>query len=506
MWTRREPFASSGRALPKTASGVPLPPWRTLWRAYGCVFGNLRRLFLLGNIPFLLSLIALAGSAVVIANLGDDSGFRAGYLLFLATLLFSSTIFAVAWHRFLFFGWESHASGLRVRFGRREAKYLGLVCIGVSPALIAGSAATSFGSRNPRLAIVCLCLVAAFLTPRFALLCPAAALKSSLSPKSSWLLTRGAWLRLVVLISVPTLVWLALVFIPASVPGGGVSLFVTLLVPYLALYYVMWVAVMASVLSLAYAHFIASTPHEHRRQGSESTITAEDVVRLKIDRDIGWLYISCFAIPGWFSMLWLAWSWFGWKGVVGTVIPLLTFLQVILVRVLILLDDTELIIDSESFSVHGRYGDMTVYLKDIREVTLRRILGAIYVCVTFGDLDRALSHNFFKQRRPPPTAYTFMLQVSRVLGNLDLLMLLLRVVKGDFSMTYLGRQTDLYKEGSEQHVKDHWLENFRKYGFHWMIPPIFRNYSTLDLARELDRRSQAARNPAAGAKSPGRHL
>ena len=59
-----------------------------------------------------------------------------------------------------------------------------------------------------------------------------------------------------------------------------------------------------------------------------------------------------------------------------------------------------------------------------------------------------------------------------------------------------GRQVDLYKEGDEQYINDVFRDNFKQYGFHLVIAPIFRNLSNLDLGRELERRSQAARTSA----------
>jgi hypothetical protein len=150
-------------------------------------------------------------------------------------------------------------------------------------------------------------------------------------------------------------------------------------------------------------------------------------------------------------------------------------------------------IDRETLRARGRFGEMFVFLKDIREVSLRRILGATYVCVTFADLDSALAHRFVVPREPLTVPYTVLWRIITVLGYTDALNALIRMLKGDISVVHSGRQIDLYKEGSEQYFKDGFRRNFKDHGFHLSFAPIFRNRSNLDLAREIDRRRQAAK-------------
>ena len=470
-----------------------LPFWETLGRAYGQVFRNLGRLFLLVYLPFLLSVMAL-GVVVFIIDWDRDLSLL-GAAMFLGSVLVSSAIFAVAWHRFLLLGWESHAAGARVRFGKREATYVGLLCLACVPLWTGLAVITSplSNSPGPTLVVVSLCLIATCLLPRFAMLLPASALEQSLSARASWSQTRGIAFTLTLLLLIPTLVYIGLLSIPAWVPGGGVQLFVSLLIPYFAVHFIMWVAVLTTVLSVAFARQATTIVAPAARRSDEVDAHDDgDILILNADRDFGWLYIGV-SSPGIATVPWLAWFFWGWPGAVAAILPSLVFVRVLLYRAVVLMEDTAIEVDRETLRLRGRFDEVTVYLKDIREVTLRRTFGSTSVCLTFDDLDRAFAHTVIVQNQTPTFAYAMFLRLFRVLGYVDVWTTLVRVLKGDFPDTFLGQRVDLYKQGEEQYLKDMSRDAFEKYGFHWMIQPIFRNLSNVDLARAIDHRRQAAK-------------
>ena len=155
--------------------------------------------------------------------------------------------------------------------------------------------------------------------------------------------------------------------------------------------------------------------------------------------------------------------------------------------------DSALAIDRETLNAMDRFGEATFYLTDIREVNLRRVFGSTYFCLTFDNLDTALAHTFLVQKTAPTVIFATLVRAFRFLGYADVVPVVTRILKGDFSGTYVGRQTDLYKQGEEQYIKDLYRETYKKHGFHCAILPVFRDVSIVELAREIDRRSQAAK-------------
>jgi hypothetical protein len=261
----------------------------------------------------------------------------------------------------------------------------------------------------------------------------------------------------------------------------------------LALHYVTLVAVLATVLSFTFVHLTGWTTGDGVNRGSPLTIDGDDTLRLHVDHDFGWLYIAVMS-PAVLAIPWYGWLFWSWKGVAAAIVPWLALVRYLVWRGLIYMADSAVAIDRETLKVIERFGEATFYLKDIREVSLRRVFGSTYVCLTFDNLDSALAHTFLVQKTSPTVMFSTLVRAFRLLGYTDAAPVFIRILKGDFSGTYVGRQTDLYKQGNEQYMKDLYRETYKKHGFHCTILPVFRDLSIVDLAREIDRRSQAAKN------------
>ena len=105
---------------------------------------------------------------------------------------------------------------------------------------------------------------------------------------------------------------------------------------------------------------------------------------------------------------------------------------------------------------------------------------------------RAGTH-LLRAKEPRTGVYAAVEGLLKLLAQVDAIAALVRMLKGSFSDSLIGRRIDLYKEGDERYLKDTLRQNFERYGFHLQVPPIFRNRSMLDLARVIDRRRQGAK-------------
>ncbi len=121
-------------------SKAKLPVWRTIGDAYATAFNNIDSLFALAIVPIVLSVVVWVGSIAVLGApfpQGDQQTAYQGWSwLFTVCQIVISTVFGVAWIRFVLFGRRDSAAPFQFRLGRREGKFLLYILILTVPFVV----------------------------------------------------------------------------------------------------------------------------------------------------------------------------------------------------------------------------------------------------------------------------------------------------------------------------------------------------------------------------------
>lgn len=465
-----------------------LSVWHTVGQSYRFVFSHLKRFLALAYFPIVLTFSFHV--ALLIARI-KISGFHWLYLLALQIVFLAifSTIFAVSWHRFVLLGRESQVP-IYLRFGKREIRYAGLLSLYLLPLIFLIVSITIFTPNLVLLAIVVFCLL---LCPiffvRLVFMFPAIALEKQFSINQIWRYTKKRTLRLLLAMTVIILfnVFLNAVFLWLIFKNPYSYLYIFPLG--IVLYYLLFVAIIVTIVSLSYKQIADSS-----KQSVPKNLISEpnEVIKLKFDRDLGWLFM-CLSLFSGLYIPWLVFEIYKWKGVLAASPLILAFLRVPIWLCLSLIEDTSLILNTNSLCFCSRFDEIIFYLKDIKNVSVRSVFGSRRILLTFFDIDQALGHKFLIYKQTPPRIYKILWNVYKCMTSIDVLSYLIKIFKGDFALSFLGQKVDIYKEGDEQFYKDLFFSNFEKHKFHFIVPAIFRTkLSVIDLARVIDTRCKLA--------------